>query len=212
LSCVVPTHEHFAATLTAKARRSVLEFHPQGLGIKYFTPNSEDPTTCYKTKSTYELAEDSSAADSRNSDRIVAVDQTGICGGTIAAEGNFSDPMSRPDKALVLIVEDEALVRVCTAVLLEEAGCEVIEAADGEEALRAFEAHAKVTTVFTDINMPGPIDGLSLAHRIFRLRPQVQLIITSGRGPLTTGAMPAGGVFLPKPYDYAELTALIRAA
>ena len=114
--------------------------------------------------------------------------------------------------ALILIVEDETLVRVCTAALLEDAGCQVIEAGDAEEALRAFEAHAQVTTVFTDINMPGPIDGLSLAHKIFRMRPQVQLILTSGRGSPSEHEMPAGGHFLPKPYDCSQLPALIRAA
>jgi len=113
---------------------------------------------------------------------------------------------------LILVVEDEAIVRACTAALLEEAGCGVIEAADGEEGLRAFEANARVTTVFTDINMPGSFNGLAMAHKIFRLRPQVQLILTSGRGPLTEAEMPAGGHFLPKPYDCGQLTALIRAA
>lgn len=122
--------------------------------------------------------------------------------------------MSRLTKntVLILVVEDEALVRACTAALLEEAGCGVIEAADGEEGLRAFEANAQVTTVFTDINMPGLFNGLALAHKIFRLRPQVQLILTSGRGALTEAEMPAGGHFLPKPYDCQQLTALIRAA
>jgi CheY-like chemotaxis protein len=114
--------------------------------------------------------------------------------------------------ALILVVEDEALVRVCTAALLEDAGCRVIEAGDAEEALRAFEAHDQVTTLFTDINMPGPINGLSLAHRIFRMRPRVQLILTSGRGSPSEDEMPAGGHFLPKPYDCHQLTALIRAA
>jgi CheY-like chemotaxis protein len=113
---------------------------------------------------------------------------------------------------LILVVEDEALVRACTAALLEEAGCGVIEAADGEEALRAFEANAEVTTVFTDINMPGSFSGLDLAHKIYRLRPQVQLILTSGRGALSEAEMPAGGRFLPKPYDCGQLTALIRTA
>jgi CheY-like chemotaxis protein len=113
---------------------------------------------------------------------------------------------------LILVVEDEALVRVCTAALLEDAGCAVIEAGDAEEALRAFEAHSGVTTLFTDINMPGPINGLSLAHRIFQMRPHVQLILTSGRGSPPEGEMPTGGHFLPKPYDCGQLTALIRAA
>ena len=122
--------------------------------------------------------------------------------------------MSHLEKSatLILVVEDEALVRACTAALLEEAGCGVIEAADAEEALRAFGIHHQVTTVFTDINMPGPIDGLALAHRIFKLRPKVQLILTSGRGALTESEMPAGGHFLPKPYRCDQLTALIWAA
>ena len=114
--------------------------------------------------------------------------------------------------SLVLVVEDQALVRVCTAALLEEAGCGVIEASDAEEALRKFETNAMVTTVFTDINMPGPFNGLSLAHKVLRLRPQVQLILTSGRGSPLEAEMPAGGYFLPKPYDAYQLTALIRAA
>lgn len=113
---------------------------------------------------------------------------------------------------LILIVEDEALVRCCTAALLEEAGCGVIEAADAEQALRALAAHDQVTTVFTDINMPGPINGLLLAHRVFQQRPHIQLILTSGRGALTAREMPPGGHFLPKPYDCTQLAALIRAA
>src|SRR5580698_4676392 len=101
--------------------------------------------------------------------------------------------------ALILIVEDEALVRDCTAALLRDAGCDVIEAADAEEALRAFHAQALVTTLFTDINMPGAFDGLWLAHQVFRLRPEVRLFLTSGRS--LEGDMPPGGVFLSKPYD-----------
>jgi CheY-like chemotaxis protein len=127
---------------------------------------------------------------------------------------DFSHPMSRFNKnaVLILVVEDEALVRFCTSALLEDAGCSVIEAGDAEEALRAFETHPRVTTVFTDINMPGPINGLALAHKVFQMRPQVQLILTSGRGWPLEGEMPAGGQFLPKPYDGDQLTALIRAA
>jgi CheY-like chemotaxis protein len=113
---------------------------------------------------------------------------------------------------LVLVVEDEALVRSCAVSQLEEAGFDVIEAADAEEALREFDGHARVTTVFTDINMPGPFDGLSLAHKIFERRPDVQLILTSGRGVPSAGEMPAGGQFLLKPYNCNLLTALIRAA
>jgi CheY-like chemotaxis protein len=113
---------------------------------------------------------------------------------------------------LILVVEDEPLVRICTAALLVDAGCDVIEAADAEEALRVFIAHVDVTTVFTDINMPGAFNGLALAHKIFRLRPQVQLILTSGRSPPLQADMPNGGHFLPKPYGGQQLTELILAA
>ncbi len=114
--------------------------------------------------------------------------------------------------AFVLVVEDEALVRECTVAHLEDAGFNVIEAADGEEALHEFEGHALVTTVFSDINMPGAFDGLSLAHKIFQLRPEVQLILTSGRGAPLDADLPVGARFLLKPYNANQLTSLIRAA
>jgi two-component system, response regulator PdtaR len=122
----------------------------------------------------------------------------------------MSDPSRiRP---FVLVVEDEALVRDCTVAQLEDAGFTVIEASDAEEGLREFEDHALVTTVFSDINMPGAFDGISLMHQIFRLRPDVQLILTSGRGFPLDAVLPAGARFLPKPYNANQLTSLIKAA
>jgi two-component system, response regulator PdtaR len=120
-------------------------------------------------------------------------------------------PLART-RPFVLVVEDEALVRDCTVAQLQDAGFTVIEAACGEQAMRAFEDHALVTTVFSDINMPGAFDGLSLVNKIFRLRPDVQLILTSGRGLPLDAMMPAGARFLLKPYKANQLTALIRAA
>jgi two-component system, response regulator PdtaR len=111
---------------------------------------------------------------------------------------------------MILVVEDEVLVRICAVDQLECAGFGVIEACDGEEALRTFDEHPEVTTVFTDINMPGAFDGLALAFKIFGRHPQVQLILTSGRGePLE---MPPGAQFLLKPYNFNSLTTLINAA
>jgi CheY-like chemotaxis protein len=117
----------------------------------------------------------------------------------------------RQHPPLVLVVEDESLVRICVVVQLQDAGCDVIEAADATEAFREFEAHDGITTVFTDINMPGPFDGLSLIHKVFRLRSSVQLILTSGRGSPLRHEMPAGAQFLPKPYDCTSLADLIMA-
>ena len=113
---------------------------------------------------------------------------------------------------LILVVEDEALVRGCAVAELEDAGFDVIEAADGDDALQQFEDHALVTTLFADINMPGRLDGLSLAHRVFDLRPSVQLILTSGRGAPDQSEMPTGSQFLAKPYDCNRLARLIRTA
>jgi len=119
---------------------------------------------------------------------------------------------SRTSSPFVLIVEDEALVRDCAVAQLEDAGIRVIEAANAQEGLREFEDHARLTAVFTDINMPGPFDGLALAHKIFRQRPGVQLILTSGRGGPLASEMPAGAHFLMKPYDSSQLSALIKSA
>jgi DNA-binding NtrC family response regulator len=113
---------------------------------------------------------------------------------------------------IVLVVEDEVLVRSCAVAQLQDAGFSVIEAADAEQALREFEENSRVTTVFSDINMPGKFDGLSLAHKIFQRRPNVQLILTSGRGAPRASDMPAGVRFLLKPYDCHALTELIKAA
>jgi two-component system, response regulator PdtaR len=112
----------------------------------------------------------------------------------------------------VLVVEDEALVRDCVVAQLEDAGFRVIEAANAESGMREFECNSRLTTVFTDINMPGLFDGLALAHKIFRQRPDVQLILTSGRGGPLESDMPAGAHFLMKPYDSSCLSALIKAA
>jgi CheY-like chemotaxis protein len=116
-----------------------------------------------------------------------------------------------PTPRLILVVEDEALIRDCTVSELESAGFAVIAAGNAQEALVKFEGHADVGTLFTDINMPGEIDGLSLAHMISELRPDVQLIITSGLRP-AEGRMPARGHFLMKPYDCAAVSALMNAA
>ncbi len=122
--------------------------------------------------------------------------------------------MSNPPQAnpVVLVVEDEVLVRTCVVDQLADAGFDVISAAEAEEALFAFQNHAGVTTLFTDISMPGRFDGLALAHKIFELRPTVQLILTSGHGEPKKCDMPAGVRFLPKPYDSGSLASLIKAA
>ncbi len=101
---------------------------------------------------------------------------------------------------VILVVEDECLVRLDAALFLRDAGFEVLEAADADEALDVVEEHS-VDVLFTDINMPGEMNGLELARRVLAANPDVRLILTSGAIKLTRDQIPGGGAFLPKPYS-----------
>jgi CheY-like chemotaxis protein len=94
---------------------------------------------------------------------------------------------------LVLVVEDEFLVRMNEVSLLEEAGFSVIEAGSSDDAIALLESRQDIRIVFTDINMPGSMDGLRLAHAIRRRWPPVQLVLTSGHMQVRNEDMPDGG-------------------
>ena len=119
--------------------------------------------------------------------------------------------ISPPTPLSVLVAEDDSLILAVVVLELEAAGFAVISACDAQDALQKFEDHPEIIVVFSDIRMPGPLDGLSLANVVSRLRPDVRLILTSGgTGPLIR-KMPAGARFLPKPYDFTSLAAMIGA-
>ena len=82
---------------------------------------------------------------------------------------------------VVLIVEDEPLVRVGACNMIEDAGFEVIEAASADEAIRILESRSDIRVVFTDVHMPGTMDGLRLAHAVRGRWPPIKIIVTSGR-------------------------------
>lgn len=115
-------------------------------------------------------------------------------------------------RGVVLVVDDEPLIRLDAADMLVDAGWTAIEAADAAEALERLTAHPEVTVLFTDINMPGEMDGLDLARQVHRQRPDVRLIITSGKRRPQADEMPGDGRFLGKPYRDHQLIALIDAA
>jgi DNA-binding NtrC family response regulator len=100
----------------------------------------------------------------------------------------------------VLVVEDEVLLRLVTADILEDAGFHVIEAHDAQEARILLEERPDVQVVFTDWNMPGEIDGLGLAHLVSKRWPEIGIIVTSGKMHPAPGDIPAGVGFLAKPY------------
>lgn len=114
--------------------------------------------------------------------------------------------------ALVLVVDDEPLVRMNAVEMIEQAGHQVIEAASADEAIRILESRTNIDIVFSDVSMPGSMDGLRLIQIIRDRWPPIQLILTSGRA-LPPGAMlPSGSVFLSKPYDHDDLTGALAHA
>jgi DNA-binding NtrC family response regulator len=90
--------------------------------------------------------------------------------------------------------------------LVEDAGFEAIGAADAEEAVRILEARSDIRIVFTDIDMPGSIDGMMLAAAIRDRWPPIEIIITSGHIREEEVVLPVRGVFFPKPYDTRRVT------
>ncbi len=111
----------------------------------------------------------------------------------------------------ILFVEDEALIRMDMAEFLRECGYRVHEAANAAEALEALQAKFAIDLVFTDINLPGEMNGHELADWISGNRPGVKTLITTGR-PVERGASPAAGAFLPKPYTGRDLLDRIKQA
>jgi CheY-like chemotaxis protein len=111
---------------------------------------------------------------------------------------------------LVLLVEDEFLVRTLACEGLEDAGFEVVEANDAEEALQILGSRSDVGVLFTDVNMPGALDGMDLAELVHKGWPAIKLVVTSGRS--LTHAVPDDGVFIAKPYSMKKLTDAIHAA
>ena len=113
-------------------------------------------------------------------------------------------------RPVVLVVEDEFLLRMDAADVIGAAGFEVLEAANADEAITILEARSDVTVVFTDIQMPGSMDGLKLARAVRGRWPPIKIIATSGRLNVGEVDLPEGGRFLAKPYSPAQVTGVLR--
>lgn len=110
----------------------------------------------------------------------------------------------------VLVVEDEILIRLDIVTFLEDEGFTVHEAADADEAIAILHAHSDIRVMFTDIDMPGTMDGLKLAAAVRDRWPPVQIIVTSGHRQLSDNLLPVQGRFLSKPYDPSRVITAIR--
>jgi two-component system, response regulator PdtaR len=103
---------------------------------------------------------------------------------------------------MVLVAEDEALIRMMAIDALCNAGFRVLEAQHAHDALALLEAQADgIHLLFTDIHMPGSMDGLDLAHHVHGQWPWIALLIASGQRQPMPAELPPGCRFLPKPYD-----------
>ena len=114
--------------------------------------------------------------------------------------------------ALVLIVDDEFLVRLNAIDIAERAGHAVLNAANAVDALRILEGRSDIEIVFSDVTMPGGIDGISLVGMIRSRWPTVRPILTSGKSLPSGTPLPAGVQFLPKPYTSNELGEVLASA
>jgi CheY-like chemotaxis protein len=113
-------------------------------------------------------------------------------------------------KPPVLVVEDEMFIRMIAVDTLEDRGYGILEAGDAREALAVLEQTPGIALIFTDVNMPGDIDGLDLATEVAKRWPHIEIIVTSGALRLDDVDIPDSGMFLPKPYLPSDLIRLVK--
>lgn len=113
--------------------------------------------------------------------------------------------------ATVLVVEDDTLVRMHGTDILEDAGYAVLEAANADEALSLLTKHRDIHVLFSDVDMPGSMDGLDLARLVHERWPHIHLLLTSGHHPVQSGDLPGRGKFVRKPWSSEVLIDRIRA-
>lgn len=110
----------------------------------------------------------------------------------------------------VLVVEDEAIIRFAIADDIRDAGFEVLEAGDADEAIQILTCDPDIAVLFTDVDMPGSMDGLHLSETVRARWPAVHVIVTSGKQVPLRGVLPEDGQFMPKPYSPEEVLRAIR--
>jgi CheY-like chemotaxis protein len=115
-------------------------------------------------------------------------------------------------KPIILVVEDEPFLRFLVADVLEKEGFAVAEAANAENALRVLESRRDINLVFTDIQLPGDLDGMDLVRQVQQRWPHIQMVITSGRTRPSSAEMPNEGRFIAKPYSPQDLVREISRA
>jgi CheY-like chemotaxis protein len=112
--------------------------------------------------------------------------------------------------AVVLVVEDEMLLRMRAVDMVEDAGYTSVEAVDADQAVAILESRSDIALLLTDIQMPGSMDGLKLAHMVHARWPPIRIILVSGQLNLTTFDIPADSRFFGKPLEAGEMIAQMQ--
>ncbi|MBI5128734.1 MAG: response regulator [Rhodopseudomonas palustris] len=120
----------------------------------------------------------------------------------------MSELVSR--KPVVLVVEDDALLRMNAVDIIEDAGFEVLDASNADDAIAILESRDDIRVVFTDIQIPGSMDGLKLARAVRGRWPPIKIVATSGRVRVSGDDLPDGGRFLAKPYTSGQVMTVLR--
>ena len=110
----------------------------------------------------------------------------------------------------ILIVDDQPLLLMHAQFAFEDAGYVVIQAGSADEALIALDRHPEICAMFTDVAMPGSIDGAALAEKAHQSHPHMSIIVTSGEQRHVAADLTAGVQFIPKPYTGHDIIRMIR--
>ena len=113
--------------------------------------------------------------------------------------------------AIILVVEDDVLLNLDISEALEDEGYDVIAVANTDEAIKILERRNDIRTIFTDIDLPGSVDGLKLAAALRDCWPPVHIIVTTGMRAPHRDEMPANSAFIAKPYRSAEVLEAVRS-
>ena len=118
-------------------------------------------------------------------------------------------PSIRP--GAVLIVEDEPLLRLHAVDIVEEAGFFAIEARNADEAVAILESRSDIMLLFTDVQMPGSMDGIKLAHAVRHKWPPIKIVVVSGHIEVDRSDLPADSRFFGKPFEAAKMISELRS-
>ena len=119
-----------------------------------------------------------------------------------------SSSVNRP--YAVLVVEDDAILRLHALDIVEEAGFVALEAKNADEAIVILESRTDIALLFTDVNMPGSMDGVKLAHAVRNRWPPIKIVVVSGHVQLDETDLPTNSRFFGKPFEVQKMIAELR--